>query len=213
MFFVLSFMCFQSDEKKWSRYARPGTRSCQGTRCSLLRSQCFYLLRGKWGFREFNTSCPHCTSTAEILDDQSEESPTSTSSGTILSAQTDTTRSVSSGKHLRGKHEDSLDSTSAHRCHAHRRQHQLRCTQVSAGCSLTSLPQIVLHGAGSRVDTQEFQRVQHGNSQSILWPVIMYLHNLILIVLQVSTFGEATVGDFNDDTECLIRTDQIKPAK
>ncbi|XP_011300320.1 rho-related BTB domain-containing protein 1 isoform X2 [Fopius arisanus] len=29
----------------------------------------------------------------------------------------------------------------------------------------------------------------------------------------VSTFGEATVGDFNDDTECLIRTDQVKPAK
>ncbi|XP_018342003.1 PREDICTED: rho-related BTB domain-containing protein 2 isoform X4 [Trachymyrmex septentrionalis] len=29
----------------------------------------------------------------------------------------------------------------------------------------------------------------------------------------VSTFGEATVGDFNDDTECLIRIDQSKPAK
>ncbi|XP_074100160.1 rho-related BTB domain containing isoform X1 [Cotesia typhae] len=29
----------------------------------------------------------------------------------------------------------------------------------------------------------------------------------------VSTFGEATVGDFNDDTECLIRNDQVKPAK
>ncbi|XP_012260254.1 rho-related BTB domain-containing protein 1 isoform X2 [Athalia rosae] len=29
----------------------------------------------------------------------------------------------------------------------------------------------------------------------------------------VSTFGEATVGDFNDDTECLIRVDQCKPAK
>ncbi|XP_034949938.1 rho-related BTB domain-containing protein 1 [Chelonus insularis] len=29
----------------------------------------------------------------------------------------------------------------------------------------------------------------------------------------VSTFGEATVGDFNDDTECLIRIDQVKPAK
>ncbi|XP_024936288.1 rho-related BTB domain-containing protein 1 isoform X2 [Cephus cinctus] len=29
----------------------------------------------------------------------------------------------------------------------------------------------------------------------------------------VSTFGEATVGDFNDDTECLIRIDQCKPAK
>ncbi|XP_046416352.1 rho-related BTB domain-containing protein 1 isoform X1 [Neodiprion virginianus] len=29
----------------------------------------------------------------------------------------------------------------------------------------------------------------------------------------VSTFGEATVGDFNDDTECLIRVDQSKPAK
>ncbi|OAD58899.1 Rho-related BTB domain-containing protein 2 [Eufriesea mexicana] len=28
-----------------------------------------------------------------------------------------------------------------------------------------------------------------------------------------STFGEATVGDFNDDTECLIRIDQSKPAK
>lgn len=28
-----------------------------------------------------------------------------------------------------------------------------------------------------------------------------------------STFGEATVGDFNDDTECLIRNDQSKPAK
>ncbi|XP_018316415.1 rho-related BTB domain-containing protein 2 isoform X4 [Mycetomoellerius zeteki] len=29
----------------------------------------------------------------------------------------------------------------------------------------------------------------------------------------VSTFGEATVGDFNDDTECLIRIDQSKSAK
>ncbi|XP_015439385.1 PREDICTED: rho-related BTB domain-containing protein 1 [Dufourea novaeangliae] len=29
----------------------------------------------------------------------------------------------------------------------------------------------------------------------------------------VSTFGEATVGDFNDDTECLIRIDQSKPSK
>ncbi|XP_076395314.1 rho-related BTB domain containing isoform X1 [Megachile rotundata] len=29
----------------------------------------------------------------------------------------------------------------------------------------------------------------------------------------VSTFGEATVGDFNDDTECLIRIDQSKPTK
>lgn len=29
----------------------------------------------------------------------------------------------------------------------------------------------------------------------------------------VSTFGEATVGDFNDDTECLIRIDQNKPTK
>ncbi|XP_033341610.1 rho-related BTB domain containing isoform X1 [Megalopta genalis] len=28
----------------------------------------------------------------------------------------------------------------------------------------------------------------------------------------VSTFGEATVGDFNDDTECLIRIDQSKPS-
>ncbi|KAF7995181.1 hypothetical protein HCN44_004653 [Aphidius gifuensis] len=28
-----------------------------------------------------------------------------------------------------------------------------------------------------------------------------------------STFGEATVGDFNDDTECLIRIDQSKPTK
>ncbi|KAK0071419.1 hypothetical protein PV325_012985, partial [Microctonus aethiopoides] len=30
----------------------------------------------------------------------------------------------------------------------------------------------------------------------------------------VSTFGEATAGDFNDDTElCLIRIDQVKPTK
>ncbi|XP_029044450.1 rho-related BTB domain-containing protein 1 isoform X1 [Osmia bicornis bicornis] len=29
----------------------------------------------------------------------------------------------------------------------------------------------------------------------------------------VSTFGEATVGDFNEDTECLIRIDQSKPTK
>ncbi|XP_051158151.1 rho-related BTB domain-containing protein 1 isoform X1 [Leptopilina boulardi] len=29
----------------------------------------------------------------------------------------------------------------------------------------------------------------------------------------VSTFGEATLGDFNDDTECLIRIDQNKPTK
>ncbi|XP_033209942.1 rho-related BTB domain-containing protein 1 isoform X2 [Belonocnema kinseyi] len=29
----------------------------------------------------------------------------------------------------------------------------------------------------------------------------------------VSTFGEATLGEFNDDTECLIRIDQSKPTK
>ncbi|XP_014216042.1 rho-related BTB domain-containing protein 1 isoform X2 [Copidosoma floridanum] len=29
----------------------------------------------------------------------------------------------------------------------------------------------------------------------------------------VSSFGEATVGEFNDDTECLIRIDQSKPNK
>ena len=33
------------------------------------------------------------------------------------------------------------------------------------------------------------------------------------IWLQVSSFGEATVGDFNDDTECLIRIDQSKTNK
>ncbi|XP_026672539.1 rho-related BTB domain-containing protein 2 isoform X2 [Ceratina calcarata] len=34
-----------------------------------------------------------------------------------------------------------------------------------------------------------------------------------VLSFKVSTFGEATVGDFNDDTECLIRIDQSKPAK
>lgn len=29
----------------------------------------------------------------------------------------------------------------------------------------------------------------------------------------VSSFGEATVGDFNEDTEYLIRIDQSKPNK
>lgn len=29
----------------------------------------------------------------------------------------------------------------------------------------------------------------------------------------VSSFGEATVGEFNEDTECLIRIDQSKPNK
>ena len=41
----------------------------------------------------------------------------------------------------------------------------------------------------------------------------MIINNNKIFLLQVSTFGEATVGDFNDDTEYLIRNDQSKSTR